>query len=56
MLDLLYGEWLRDEVAVALPRREEAPDLTVLLAAARDTAVPLTGRALADARKRNELH
>jgi streptomycin 3"-adenylyltransferase len=46
--DLLYGEWLRDEVAVALPRAEPSPDLAVLLAAARGTAVPLVGPDLAD--------
>ncbi len=46
--DLLYGEWLRDDVAAALPGREAAPDLAVLLAAARSTAVPLIGPALAD--------
>jgi streptomycin 3"-adenylyltransferase len=44
-LDLLYGEWLRE----AGPEGPgPAPDLVVLLAAARESAVPLVGPALAE--------
>ena len=44
-LDLQYGEWLRD---AGIPRPEVAPDLAIVLSAARDAAVPLAGPPLAE--------
>ncbi|HEX6249081.1 MAG TPA: aminoglycoside adenylyltransferase family protein [Nocardioidaceae bacterium] len=44
--DFQYGEWLRDEyVAGAVPGPTPDPDLAVLVAAAREHAVPLLGPA-----------
>lgn len=42
--DLLYGEWLRDELTTgALPERHGSPDLAVLITSAREHAVCLSG-------------
>lgn len=47
--DLIYGEWLRDELtADPVPSRHVDPDVAVLVASARRDACPLLGRHPAD--------
>jgi predicted nucleotidyltransferase len=47
--EFVYGEWLRDALeGGAVPQAEASPEFTLLIAQAREEAVPLMGPSIAD--------
>src|SRR5690606_22648419 len=47
--EFVYGEWLRGALeSGSVPQPEASPDFTLLLAQAREEAVPLVGPSIAD--------